>query len=163
MENNLGELWSLFSVVMPGLLGDRQSFTRNWRTPIEKGGDVARGKLLSRRVRPFLLRRTKDEVARDLPAKTEMVERVEFGRGQRDIYESIRFSMHRRVQDAIADKGFARSRIIILDALLKLRQACCDPRPAEAVWKVGRQGGLGQARAAGGDAGRTARRGPPAS
>ena len=128
VENNLGELWSLFSVAMPGLLGDRQSFTRNWRTPIEKGGDVARGKLLSRRVRPFLLRRTKDEVARDLPAKTEMVERIEFGRGQRDVYESIRLSMHRRVQDAIADKGFARSRIIILDALLKLRQACCDPR-----------------------------------
>ena len=128
VENNLGDLWSLFSLCMPGLLGDRQSFTRLWRTPIEKGGDVRRGKLLSRRVRPFLLRRTKDEVARDLPAKTQIVERIAFGPGQRDIYESIRLSMHRRVQDAIAKKGFARSRIVILDALLKLRQACCDPR-----------------------------------
>ena len=128
MENNLGELWSLSSLAMPGLLGERQSFTRLWRTPIEKGGDVQRGRLLSRRVRPFPLRRTKDEVARDLPAKTEIVERIAFGPRQRDIYESIRLSMHRRVQDAIAEKGFARSRIVILDALLKLRRACCDPR-----------------------------------
>jgi SNF2 family DNA or RNA helicase len=88
VENNLGELWSLFSVAIPGLLGERQSFTRCWRTPIEKGGDVARGKLLSRRVRPFLLRRTKDQVARDLPAKTVTMERIELGRGQRDVYGS---------------------------------------------------------------------------
>ncbi len=127
VENHLGELWSLFTIVLPGFLGDRQAFGRQWRTPIE-AGDSARGKLLARRVRPFMLRRTKEEVARDLPPKTEVVERIDLGRKQRDIYESIRLSMHERVRDAVARQGFARSRIVILDALLKLRQACCDPR-----------------------------------
>ncbi|MEH3145407.1 MAG: DEAD/DEAH box helicase [Methylobacterium frigidaeris] len=128
LENNLGELWSLFSFACPGLLGERRHFTTNWRTPIEKRGDGERGRLLARRVRPFLLRRTKEEVATELPPKTEITETVEFGGPQRDLYESIRLSMHARVREAIAAKGFARSRIVILDALLKLRQACCDPR-----------------------------------
>ena len=128
LENNLGELWSLFSFACPGLLGDRKRFGSTWRTPIEKNGDAERGRLLARRVRPFLLRRTKDEVARDLPPKTEMVERIAFSPAQRDVYESIRLSMHDRIRKAIEDKGWARSRIVVLDALLKLRQACCDPR-----------------------------------
>ena len=97
-------------------------------TPIEKKGDAERGRLLSRRVEPFLLRRTKEQVANELPPKTEIVERIEMEPAQRDIYESIRLSMHEKVQAAIAAKGFARSRIVILDALLKLRQCCCDPR-----------------------------------
>ena len=128
IENNLAELWSLFSFACPGLLGDRKRFTANWRTPIEKGGDAERGRLLARRVRPFLLRRTKEEVARDLPPKTEMVERIDLEPAQRDIYETIRLSMHERIRKAIEDKGWAKSRIVVLDALLKLRQACCDPR-----------------------------------
>ncbi len=128
MENNLTELWSLFSFACPGLLGDRKRFGSTWRTPIEKNGDAERGRLLARRVRPFMLRRTKEEVARDLPPKTEMVERIELQPAQRDVYESIRLSMHDRIRKAIAEKGWARSRIIVLDALLKLRQACCDPR-----------------------------------
>ncbi len=128
MENNLAELWSLFAFACPGLLGSRKRFATDWRTPIEKNGDAERGRLLARRVRPFLLRRTKDEVARDLPPKTEMVERIDLEPAQRDVYESIRLSMHERVRRAIEDKGWAKSRIVVLDALLKLRQACCDPR-----------------------------------
>ena len=128
LENNLGELWSLFAFACPGLLGERKQFNAVWRNPIEKAGDGERGRLLARRVRPFLLRRTKEQVARDLPPKIEMVERIELPPAQRDVYESIRLSMHKKVRDAVAEKGWARSRIIILDALLKLRQACCDPR-----------------------------------
>ena len=128
MENNLDELWSLFAFACPGLLGDRKSFARIWRGPIEKQGDRARSRLLARRVKPFLLRRTKAEVARELPPKTEIIERIDLQGPQRDVYEAIRLSMHARVSAAIADRGWARSRIIILDALLKLRQACCDPR-----------------------------------
>ncbi len=128
LENNLAELWSLFSFACPGLLGDRKRFTVDWRTPIERGGNAERARLLARRVRPFLMRRTKDEVARDLPPKTEMVERIDLEAAQRDVYESIRLSMHDRIRRAIEDKGWARSRIVVLDALLKLRQACCDPR-----------------------------------
>jgi len=128
IENHLGELWSLFDFLMPGFLGDRQSFGRRFRAPIEKGGDAERQAMLARRVAPFLLRRTKGEVAADLPAKTEIAETVEMGDGQRAIYEGIRLAMHAKVRAAIAARGLAGSGIVILDALLKLRQACCDPR-----------------------------------
>ena len=128
LENHLGEIWSLFRFLSPGFLGDRQTFNRQWRNPIEKQGDRERQLLLARRVRPFLLRRTKGEVAADLPPKTEIVEAIEMERAQRDLYESIRLAMHAKVRDAIAAKGLARSRIVVLDALLKLRQVCCDPR-----------------------------------
>ncbi len=128
LENHLGELWSLFDFLMPGFLGDRQSFGRRFRTPIEKAGDSERQSLLARRVAPFLLRRTKAEVAPELPAKTEIAERVDMGGAQTAIYEGIRLAMHAKVRAAIAKRGLAGSGIIILDALLKLRQACCDPR-----------------------------------
>ncbi len=128
LENHLGELWSLFSFACPGLLGDRKAFTTAWRNPIEKTGNAERSRMLARRVKPFLLRRTKEEVACDLPPKTVIVERIELPPKQRDVYETIRLSMHQKIRAAIAEKGWARSRIVILDALLKLRQACCDPR-----------------------------------
>lgn len=128
MENHLGELWSLFDFLLPGLLGDARQFRRVFRNPVEKAGDTAVAAQLARRVRPFLLRRTKEAVVRELPPKTEIVRSVELEGMQRDLYESIRLAMHERVRRAVADKGLARSRIVILDALLKLRQACCDPR-----------------------------------
>ena len=128
MENNLEELWSLFHFLSPGLLGDQRQFKRVFRTPIEKQGDEDRRRLLARRVRPFLLRRTKAEVAAELPEKTEIIETVDLDDPQRDLYESIRVAMDAKVRAEIASKGLARSHIMILDALLKLRQACCDPR-----------------------------------
>jgi SNF2 family DNA or RNA helicase len=108
--------------------GDQRQFKRVFRTPIEKQGDEDRRRLLARRVRPFLLRRTKAEVAAELPEKTEIVETVDLDDPQRDLYESIRVAMDAKVRAEIASKGLARSHIMILDALLKLRQACCDPR-----------------------------------
>jgi SNF2 family DNA or RNA helicase len=73
------------------------------------------------------LRRTKQEVATELPAKTEIVRMIELEGAQRDLYETIRISMHAKVQQAITERGVEKSHIIILDALLKLRQVCCDP------------------------------------
>jgi len=128
LENNLGELWSLFNFLMPGLLGDAATFRRLYRTPIEKHGDEARRNSLARRLRPFLLRRTKEQVAQELPAKTEIVRPIELAGAQRDLYETVRASMHERVRTEIAARGLAQSHIIVLDALLKLRQVCCDPR-----------------------------------
>ncbi|WP_376965132.1 DEAD/DEAH box helicase [Azospirillum sp. A26] len=128
VENNLDELWALFAVCVPSLFGDRTGFRRNFRTPIEKHGDAERQRVLARRVRPFLLRRTKEQVAADLPPKIEIVETVEPGDSQRDLYETIRLAMDKRVREEVALKGLARSHITILDALLKLRQVCCDPR-----------------------------------
>jgi superfamily II DNA or RNA helicase len=128
LENHLGELWALFDFVSPGFLGDARAFTKAWRAPIEKKGDRERQAALARRCKPFLLRRTKALVAADLPPKTEIIEHIELEKAQRDLYESIRLAMNKKVRQAIAAKGLNRSRIEFLDALLKLRQACCDPR-----------------------------------
>jgi SNF2 family DNA or RNA helicase len=128
MENHLGELWSLFDFLMPGLLGDAKRFRKAFRNPIEKEGCAVSRARLAARVRPFLLRRTKAEVEAELPPKTETVQAVELQAGQRDLYESLRLAMHDRVRKAIERRGLARSTIVILDALLKLRQVCCDPR-----------------------------------
>ena len=128
LQNHLGELWSLFDFLSPGFLGSQRGFRARYRNPIEKQGDVERQSMLNKRIRPFMLRRTKEEVATELPPKTEISEVVEMEQAQRAIYDGIRLAMHSRVRAAISDKGLARSGIIILDALLKMRQACCDPR-----------------------------------
>ena len=128
MENHLGELWSLFDFVMPHALYDQRRFVRIFRTPIEKEDSQERREALARRIRPFMLRRTKADVALQLPEKTEIVERMELNEEQRDLYESVRLAVHEDVRREIARLGIARSRIAVLDALLKLRQVCCDPR-----------------------------------
>ncbi|WP_338768901.1 DEAD/DEAH box helicase [Massilia sp. METH4] len=128
VQNHLGELWSQFHFLMPGLLGDEKAFNAVFRKPIELGGDHLRKDLLARRVKPFMLRRTKDKVATELPPKTEIMLPVELGGAQRDLYETVRVAMDRKVRNEIDRKGLARSQIVILDALLKLRQVCCDPR-----------------------------------
>lgn len=128
LENHLGELWSLFNFVMPGLLGDRKQFTRLFRIPIEKQHQTERQLALQERITPFILRRTKKSVALDLPDKTEILSMIEFEETQGDLYESVRLSLHESVQQAVERRGFANSQIIILDALLKLRQICCDPK-----------------------------------
>ena len=131
LENHLGELWSVMQFAVPGLLGSEDAFRQRFRAPIERrpGGIEAAERLqaLERRIRPFLLRRTKSTVLRELPLLTEVVRRVELGREQRDLYESLRAAMDARVREALARTGLARGRIVVLDALLKLRQACCDP------------------------------------
>jgi superfamily II DNA or RNA helicase len=132
LENHLGELWSQFDFLLPGFLGGGRQFARHWRTPIEKLNDSRRRDLLARRIRPFILRRKKEDVAQELPAKTIIVRTVELEGGQRDLYETVRAAMDVKVRDEIASKGFSRSQIVILDALLKLRQVCCDPRLVKA-------------------------------
>jgi superfamily II DNA or RNA helicase len=133
LENHLGELWSQFDFLLPGFLGDSREFTRRWRTPIEKHGDMLRRDLLAGRIRPFILRRRKEEVATELPAKTVILRTVELTGDQRDLYETVRVAMDEKVRGEIASRGFRRSQIIILDALLKLRQVCCDPRLVKAT------------------------------
>jgi superfamily II DNA or RNA helicase len=128
LENHLGELWSQFDFLLPGFLGTQKDFTRRWRNPIEKNGDSVRRALLARRIRPFMLRRRKDEVAKELPAKTTIVCSVDLEGAQRDLYETVRTAMQEKVRAAVSAQGLARSHIIVLDALLKLRQVCCDPR-----------------------------------
>jgi SNF2 family DNA or RNA helicase len=128
LENHLGELWSLFHFLIPGLLGDAKQFRLWFRTPIEKYADLDRRELLAKRVKPFMLRRTKNQVANELPPKTEMIRSIEIVGPQRDLYEAIRMSMEKKVRDAIAKQGLGKSHILLLDALLKLSQICCDPK-----------------------------------
>ncbi len=127
LENHLGELWAQFDFLLPGFLGSQKDFTKRWRTPIEKYDDPVRRDLLVRRIRPFMLRRRKDEVAKELPPKTTIVQTVALEGAQRDLYETVRTAMQEKVRMAVAEQGLARSHIVVLEALLKLRQVCCDP------------------------------------
>ncbi len=128
MENHLGELWSLFHFLMPGFLSSNAKFTKLFRTPIEKHGNTERLAQLRGRVTPFMLRRNKSAVAAELPPKVESITRVKLDGKQADLYETIRLATEVKVREALASKGLARSQITVLDALLKLRQVCCDPR-----------------------------------
>ncbi len=128
VENHLGELWSLFDFLSPGLLGEELGFRRFWRQPIERDGDAERMQALRETVAPYVLRRLKRDVAKELPPKTELVVPVELGAEQRELYEAIRVAAHADVRRAIRTKGLAASTVAILDALTKLRQVCCDPR-----------------------------------
>lgn len=128
MENHLGELWALFDFLMPGFLGDMRQFNSLFRIPVEKHHDQISRRRLAERIAPFMLRRTKGEVVHELPEKMEIVRTVVFDKKQAVLYESVRIAMEEKVRKSIADKGLARSHITILDALLKLRQVCCDPR-----------------------------------
>jgi len=128
VENHLGELHALLGWAAPGVLGPAAQFTQAFRKPIEEDGDVARQALLRRRVAPFLLRRTKTAVAADLPPRTDIDVAVELGPAQRRLYETIRLAMDGRVRAAIAERGLSRSGLDVIEALLRLRQTCCDPR-----------------------------------
>jgi SNF2 family DNA or RNA helicase len=144
IENHLGELWSVMEFLNPGLLGDLRRFSTEFRHPIEQMGDVSRLNALRERVRPYILRRTKDAVAKELPPKTEIVRAVDLGGAQRELYESIRVAAHADVRAQIKQRGIGGAQIAILDALLKLRQVCCDPRlvNVEAARDVGQSAKL---------------------
>jgi len=128
MENHLGELHSIFDTVMPEFLGSLKTFKTLYQNPIEKEQNSEAQKRLNQRIKPFMLRRTKDKVAKELPLKTEIVRSVSFESDQAQLYETIRVSMEKSVRESIKSMGLAKSHISILAALLKLRQVCCDPR-----------------------------------
>lgn len=128
IENHLGELWSLFNFLIPGFLETNKVFNDFYKHPIEREQDTTRQQALVQRVKPFVLRRRKEEVVLELPPKTEIIKLCELHKSQRDVYETIRLSMQSRVQEEIQAKGLGGSQIVVLDALLKLRQICCDPR-----------------------------------
>lgn len=127
IENNLFELWSLFEFLMPGFLGSQHSFQRGIVKPI-KDGDTETLDYLRTRVRPFILRRTKAEVAKDLPPKVESVTCCALEEAQAELYTAVAHKLRDQVLADVDKKGLAKSQMSILDALLRLRQICCHPR-----------------------------------
>ena len=135
LENHLGELWTHMDATNPGYLGDYRSFNRQFRNPIERHEDDRRLAALRHLVSPFVLRRAKVEVAPELPPKTETIVRVVMAEDQRRLYESLRLSLSQEVRAAVTRYTEEQSRIVVLAALMRLRQVCCDPRLIE---KMGR-------------------------
>lgn len=128
IENNLFELKSLLDFAMPSLLGSQAHFKLHFQTPIERDADSDRAKELKSLILPFILRRTKAEVAQELPPKTELIKEFEFEAQQKDIYQSITDSLEEKMVDLFASQGAQKSKLAFLEALLKLRQICCHPR-----------------------------------
>jgi SNF2 family DNA or RNA helicase len=135
LENHLGELWSLFRVVAPGLLGSWESFRERFASPIERDRNPERLAALSRVVRPFILRRTKDQVAKELPARTEVRQLVTLSAPERQLYDDARIAAVAR----LAEEGGGsdqQKRFEVLAALTRLRQLACHPKlydPASSV------------------------------
>ena len=137
IENHLDELWSLIEFLNPGLLGHGRALARGRHRAVGDADTAA----VSRAVRPFILRRTKARVARDLPARTEQTIRCDLAKSERDFYDALRRHYRDTLLARLDDVGLARSKIHVLEALLRLRQAAChtglvdDGRRAESSSK----------------------------
>lgn len=128
IENNLTELWALFNFLAPNCLGGLRDFKFNFQKPIEQDGNAKKLEHLLARIAPFMLRRTKKSVAKDLPEKTEILQTLDFCEQQRNFYDSIKSNTWQELQQQLlTSEKPAEQQIFVLSALLKLRQACCDP------------------------------------
>jgi len=123
IENHLGELWSLFEFLNPGMLGAAGAFKMN----ANQTQDENTRALLAKALRPFILRRTKDQVAKDLPTKTEQTLYCELKGAQRTHYDQLRDHFRRDLLGRVDRDGMGKSKMLVLEALLRLRQAACHP------------------------------------
>jgi superfamily II DNA or RNA helicase len=128
LENSVLDLWSIFDFLMPGYLGTAKDFRERYEVPIAKEKNAEAQSRLARRLRPFMLRRLKKEVASDLPAKLEHVSFCELTPAQRSAYQQVIEASRKEVLEAVGAHGIAKSRMVVLTALLRLRQVCCDLR-----------------------------------
>ena len=128
IENKLEELWSIFDFLMPGFLFDKSEFNYRYVTPIMEREDKTVEKRLKSQIYPFILRRMKRDVAKDLPDKIENVAYCELTPEQKDFYLEVMDSTREELFKSIEEKGIEKSRMSIFSALLRLRQICCHPR-----------------------------------
>ncbi len=127
IENNLGELYSLFRFLNPAMFGSSGEFDRQYATPIHRHDDQDAARELRRKVYPFILRRLKRDVLRDLPDKVEQLLYVDMSDEQRKLYEARRRFYHQTLKQRIAEDGIEKSRFFILEALMELRQVASIP------------------------------------
>jgi superfamily II DNA or RNA helicase len=130
LENSVRDLWSIMNFAMPGYLGSREDFKERYEQPLAQGGDDA-GPVktrLAKRIRPFLLRRTKREVCKELPEKIEQVLYCSLTTKQTEVYEKLLRESRKQISELSGIKDQNKGRMLMLTALLRLRQACCDLR-----------------------------------
>ncbi len=127
IENNTMDLFAQLSFTSPGLLGSARNFKDGFAIPIDNNGDVEAAELLRKMIHPFILRRTKEQVAKDLPDKTESIIYCEMGAAQRKLYNNLKSKIKEDLEEAIEEKGFSKARFQMLDGLLRLRQMCNSP------------------------------------
>ncbi|MCY1011223.1 SNF2-related protein [Nannocystis pusilla] len=127
VENHLADLWAIFDFLAPNFLGKLSDFQKNYVRPIEEN-DTKTLEALRARIRPFVMRRKKEDVAQELPPKTEQTLFVQFGRSQLGLYNRILKTAKDEIKGRIEEVGLEKSQMTILAALTRLRQVCCDPR-----------------------------------
>lgn len=127
IENSLAELWSIFDYLMPGYLFAYHAFRERFEAPIVRGNDSAALEQLRKMTAPFILRRLKQEVLRELPEKTESIVYVHMDDRQRDLYHANVLSLKNELTQQFQEVGFEKSRFTVLAMLMKLRQICCAP------------------------------------
>jgi superfamily II DNA or RNA helicase len=128
LENSVLDLWSIFDFLMPGYLGSAKDFKERYEVPIAREKNADAQARLARRLKPFILRRLKRDVAADLPAKIEQVTFCELNEEQRAVYQQVMEFSRKEVLEAVGTQGLAKSRLVVFTALLRLRQICCDLR-----------------------------------
>lgn len=127
LENTVGEIWSFFEFLMPGFLGNHASFTRGFLKPIMKENDAGALAHLRQKIECFMLRRTKGEVLKELPAKIEQTRSCKMTNAQNMLYQEILARVKKDIFDSVKEKGYEKSHIHILAGLTKLRQVCNHP------------------------------------
>jgi non-specific serine/threonine protein kinase len=137
VENNTTELWSQFAFLNPGLLGSIEYFRKEFANPIEKAADTDTLELLRKLVYPFILRRTKDQVAPELPPRTERITYCEMEPAQRKLYERWRDYYRATLLGMMEEGGMNQARMKILEGLLRLRQICIHPKLVDEDYKGG--------------------------
>ena len=126
IENHLGELWNLFRFINPGLLGSLESFNQRFAYPIERDQDESAREALRRLIQPFILRRTKDQVLKELPSRTEITLQVPLSSEEMAFYEALRREAVEQLSDNEAPPG--QKHLQVLAAIMRLRRACCNPQ-----------------------------------
>ncbi|HBW52337.1 MAG TPA: serine/threonine protein kinase [Herpetosiphon sp.] len=135
VENSILELWSQFAFLNPSMLGSLEHFRSEFATPIERDGDQQTAQLLRRMVNPFILRRTKDQVAPELPPRNERLMYCDMEPAQQKLYQRYRDQYRAMLLSLIDDQGINDSRIKVLEGLLRLRQICNHPQLVEATFR----------------------------